>query len=65
MMSELSSSATMVIQNSLNIIPVMPPDSAIGRNTATVVSVEAITAPDAVTEVMPSPVPFVQASQRL
>ena len=59
MMSELSSSATMVIQNSLNIIPVMPPDSAIGRNTAMVVRV------DAVTEVMTSPVPFVQASQRL
>ena len=59
MMSELSSSATMVMQNSRNIMPVMPPDSAIGRNTAMVVRV------DAVTEVMTSPVPFVQASQRL
>ena len=56
--SELSSSATMVIQNSLNIMPAMPPESAIGRNTATVVSVEAITAP------MTSPVPLVQASRR-
>lgn len=29
----------MVIQNSMNIMPAMPPDSAIGGNTATVVSV--------------------------
>ena len=58
MISELSSSAMMVIQNSLNIMPAMPPESAIGRNTATVVSVEAITAP------MTSPVPLVQASRR-
>ena len=48
----------MVIQNSRNIMPVMPPESAIGRNTAMVVRV------DAVTEVMTSPVPLVQASQR-
>ena len=58
MMSELSSSATMVIQNSLNIMPVMPPDRPMGRNTATVVRVEAVT------EVTTSFVPLVQDSQR-
>ena len=58
MMSDEDSSATIVIQNSRNSMPVMPPDRPIGRNTATVVSV------DAVTDKTTSFVPSTQESQR-
>lgn len=44
--SEASSATVTVIANGLNSSPTRPPTSAIGANTATVVSVEAVTAPD-------------------
>ena len=48
----------MVRQKSSNSIPAMPPESPIGTNTATVVSVEAMT------EVVTSLVPSTQALMR-
>ena len=58
MMSDEVKSATIVMQNSLNIMPARPPDRPIGRNTAMVVSVEAVT------ESTTSLVPITQDSQR-
>ncbi len=43
--SDASSATVTVIANGANNWPIMPPTNAIGRNTATVVSVDAVTAP--------------------